>query len=107
LKTSLIEHSIINGKLFGLFPLTILSYIYLYSVMRTTNIFLAVGVAAILAVVIAPALVESATAAIRDACEKNDNIRDGECKGNTDQNGKDDVRLNPADKAPPGQNDDD
>jgi hypothetical protein len=75
--------------------------------MKTSGIFLAIGVAAILAVVIAPALIESASAAIRDACEKNGRTSDGECKGNTEKNGKDDVRLNPADKAPPGQQDDD
>jgi hypothetical protein len=66
--------------------------------------FLAIGFAAVLAVVIAPALVESASAAIRDVCEKNGKIREGECTGNTDSNGKDDVRVNPANKAPHGQN---
>ena len=50
-------------------------------------------------------MIESASAAIRDACEKNGRISDGDCEGNTAKNGKDDVRLNPADKAPPGQND--
>lgn len=45
-----------------------------------------------------------ADAAIRDACEKNGKISEGGCEGNTDKNGKDDVRLNPANKAPPGQN---
>lgn len=53
---------------------------------------------------IAPALVESASAAIRDVCEKNDRVSEGECTGNTDKNGKDDVAVNPANKAPPGQN---
>lgn len=66
--------------------------------------FLAIGFAAVLAVVIAPALVESASAAIRDVCEKNDRVSEGECTGNTDKNGKDDVAVNPANKAPPGQN---
>lgn len=73
--------------------------------MNKSSIFLAIGVAAVLAVVIAPAVVESASAAIRDACEKNGRTNDGGCTGNTDKNGKDDVRLNPADKKPPGQND--
>lgn len=74
--------------------------------MNSRTIFLVIGFAAVLAVVIAPALVESASAAIRDACEKNGQTRDGSCKGNTDKNGKDDVRLNPANKKPPGQNKD-
>jgi hypothetical protein len=73
--------------------------------MKTSAIFLAIGIVAVMAVAIVPALTGTASAAIRDACEKNDNIRDGECNGNTDKNGKDDVRLNPADKAPPGQQD--
>jgi hypothetical protein len=70
-------------------------------------IFLAVGVAAVLAVIIAPALVVSASAAIRDVSEKNGSIKEGECKGNTDKNGKDDERVNNNDFAPPGQNKDD
>jgi hypothetical protein len=70
-----------------------------------SSIFLAIYVAAVLAVLIAPAVVESASAAIRNACEKNGRISEGDCEGNTAKNGKDDVRLNPADKAPPGQND--
>ena len=74
--------------------------------MNNTNaIFLAIGIAAVLAIVVAPAMIESASAAIRDACEKNGRVSDGDCEGNTEKNGKDDVRLNPADKAPPGQND--
>ena len=74
--------------------------------MNNTNaIFLAIGIAAVLAIVVAPAMIESASAAIRDACEKNGRTSDGGCEGNTAKNGKDDVRLNPADKAPPGQND--
>jgi hypothetical protein len=73
--------------------------------MNKSSIFLAIGVAAVLAVVIAPAVVESASAAIRDACEKNGRISEGGCEGNTAKNGKDDVRVNPANKAPPGQND--
>jgi hypothetical protein len=75
--------------------------------MKTSAMLLAVGVAAILTVVTAPLLVHSASAAIRDVCEKNDNIKEGECKGNTDQNGKDDQRVNNNDFAPPGQNKDD
>jgi hypothetical protein len=74
--------------------------------MNNTNaIYLAIGIVAVLAIVVAPAMIESASAAIRDACEKNGRISDGDCEGNTEKNGKDDVRLNPADKAPPGQND--
>ena len=74
--------------------------------MNNTNaIFLAIGIAAVLAIVVAPAMIESASAAIRDACEKNGRTSDGGCEGNTAKNGKDDVRLNPANKAPPGQND--
>jgi hypothetical protein len=74
--------------------------------MNNTNaIFVVIGIAAVLAIVVAPAMIESASAAIRDACEKNGRISDGDCEGNTAKNGKDDVRLNPADKAPPGQND--
>jgi hypothetical protein len=88
------------------FPITLLSYIIQNLAMKRSAI-LAVGVVAILAVVIAPALVESASAAIRDVCEKNDNIKEGECKGNTDQNGKDDQRVNNNDFPPPGQNKDD
>lgn len=72
--------------------------------MNKSSIFLAIGLAAVLAVVVAPAVVDSASAAIRDACQKNGRTSDGGCTGNTDKNGKDDVRLNPADKAPPGQN---
>jgi hypothetical protein len=73
--------------------------------MNTKTVFLTVGIAAILALVIAPALIfETASAAIRDACTKNDRTTDGGCTGNTDQNGKTNVRLNPADQAPPGQN---
>jgi uncharacterized membrane protein len=74
--------------------------------MKTSAILLAIGIVAVMAAAIVPALTGTASAAIRDACEKNGNIRDGECNGNTDKNGKDDVRLNPADKAPPGQQDD-
>ena len=74
--------------------------------MNNTNaIFLAIGIAAVLAIVVAPAMIESASAAIRDACEKNGRVSDGDCEGNTAKNGKEDVRLNPANKAPPGQND--
>jgi hypothetical protein len=86
------------------FPIIHLSYIIQNLAMKRSAILLAVGVAAALAVVIAPALVESASAAIRDVCVKNDNIREGECKGNTDQNGKDDQRVNNNNFAPPGQN---
>jgi hypothetical protein len=89
------------------FPITLLVYISLYRVMKTNAIFLAIGVAAVLAVIIAPALVVSASAAIRDVCEKNGSIKEGECKGNTDKNGKDDERVNNNDFAPPGQNKDD
>jgi hypothetical protein len=71
--------------------------------MRTTGSLLVV-VAGVLAVVISPALVESASAAIRDVCEKNGNIKEGECKGNTLQNGKDDQRVNNNNFPPPGQN---
>jgi hypothetical protein len=74
--------------------------------MNNTNaIFLAIGIAAVLAIVVAPAMIESASAAIRDACQKNGRTSDGDCEGNTAKNGKEDVRLNPANKAPPGQND--
>jgi hypothetical protein len=45
-----------------------------------------------------------ADAAIRDVCEKNGRTSEGGCTGNTDKNGKDDVAVNPANKAPPGQN---
>jgi hypothetical protein len=72
--------------------------------MKTSAILIAVGVAAILAVVITPTLVNSASAAIRDVCEKNGRISEGECKGNTDKNGKDDQRVNNNDFPPPGQN---
>jgi len=72
---------------------------------NTNTIFLAIGIAAVLAIVVAPALIELASAAIRDACIKNDRISEGDCEGNTAKNGKSDVRLDPADKAPPGQND--
>ena len=52
--------------------------------MNNTNaIFLAIGIAAVLAIVVAPAMIESASAAIRDACEKNDRISEGDCEGNT------------------------
>ena len=69
---------------------------------KTTIVFVTLAAAA-LAVVLAPSLVTPASAAIRDACEKNGRISEGGCNGNTDKNGKDDVRLNPADKQPPGQ----
>jgi hypothetical protein len=36
-------------------------------------------------------MIESASAAIRDACEKNGRVSDGDCEGNTEKNGKDDV----------------
>jgi hypothetical protein len=91
-----------NNSVF--FPVKLLAYIIQNLAMKRSAILLVVGVAAALAVVIAPALVESASAAIRDVCEKNDNIREGECKGNTDRNGKDDQRVNNNDFPPPGQN---
>jgi hypothetical protein len=72
--------------------------------MKTSAMFLAIGVAAVLAVIIAPSLTVSASAAIRDVCEKNGQIKEGECNGNTAKNGKDDERVNNNDFAPPGQN---
>jgi hypothetical protein len=60
--------------------------------------------AAALAVVLAPSLVAPASAAIRDVCEKNGRISEGSCEGNTAKNGKDDIAVNPANKAPLGQN---
>jgi hypothetical protein len=72
--------------------------------MKTSAMLLAVCVAAVLTVVIVPALIESASAAIREVCEKNGNIQEGECKGNTDRNGKDDQNVNNNNFPPPGQN---
>ena len=75
------------------------------SVMNTKTTFAIIATVAILvAAAITPTLMTPASAAIRDACQKNDRTSDGECTGNTDRNGKDDVRLNPANKAPAGQN---
>ena len=48
--------------------------------------------------------VEQDLAAIGDACEKNGRISEGDYEGNTAKNGNDDVRVNPANNAPPGQN---
>jgi hypothetical protein len=100
------------------FPLTFLSYIYLNPVMRTTTILLAAGVAAVLAVVIAPALVEPASAdpapkqdpscsdpkfEDRDSCpgkseDAEGNDRDDECtarnRGQSDEDCDDDI-VNP------------
>lgn len=72
--------------------------------MKTSAIFLAIGVAAVLAVVISPVLIESASAAIREVCEKNGNIREGECNGNVEKNGKKDLNVNNNNFPPPGQN---
>jgi hypothetical protein len=72
--------------------------------MNSKTTFAIIVTVAILAAAITPTLLTPASAAIRDACEKNDRISEGECKGNSPTNGKDDVRLNPADKAPAGQN---
>ena len=69
-----------------------------------TTLAIIATVAILVAAAITPTLMTPASAAIRDACEKNGRISEGECTGNTDRNKKDDVRLNPANKAPPGQN---
>jgi uncharacterized membrane protein len=74
------------------------------SAMNTKTTFAIIATVAILAAAITPTLMTDASAAIRDACQKNGRTSDGECTGNTDRNGKNDVRLNPANKAPPGQN---
>jgi hypothetical protein len=69
---------------------------------KTTIIFVALAAAA-LAVVLAPSLVATASAQITDVCKKNGRTSEGECTGNTDQNGKVPARQNPAGKEPPGQ----
>ena len=71
--------------------------------MNSKTTFAIIVTVAILAAAITPTFLTPASAAIRDACEKNGRISEGGCTGNTDRNGKDDVRLNPANKAPPGQ----
>ena len=53
---------------------------------------------AILSVALAPMVTNDASAKIREGCEKNGDVKEGSCRGNTDKNGKDDVCINPNDK---------
>ncbi len=50
---------------------------------------------ALLSVALAPLVANQASARISEGCEKNGNVRDGSCTGNTDKNGKDPVCINP------------
>ena len=50
---------------------------------------------ALLSVALAPMVTNEASARISEGCKKNDNVKEGSCKGNTDKNGKDDVCVNP------------
>ena len=51
-----------------------------------------------LSVALAPLVTNQASAKISQGCEKNGNVKEGSCKGNTDKNGKDDVCINPKGK---------
>jgi hypothetical protein len=53
---------------------------------------------ALLSVALAPLVTNQASARISEGCEKNGNVKEGSCKGNTDKNGKDDVCINPKGK---------
>jgi hypothetical protein len=53
---------------------------------------------ALLSVALAPLVTNQASARISEGCEKNGDVKEGSCKGNTDKNGKDDVCINPKGK---------
>jgi hypothetical protein len=53
---------------------------------------------ALLSAALAPMVTNEASARISEGCEKNGNVKEGSCKGNTDKNGKDDVCVNPKGK---------
>ena len=53
---------------------------------------------AILSIALAPMVTNDASAKIREGCEKNGNVKEGSCNGNTNKNGKDDVCINPNNK---------
>ena len=53
---------------------------------------------ALLSVALAPLVTTEASAKISKGCEKNGNVKEGSCNGNTDKNGKDDVCVNPKGK---------
>ena len=63
--------------------------------MNTKIIFATVIFSALLSVAIAPMIVNDASAKISQGCEKNGNVNEGSCQGNTAKNGKDPVCINP------------
>ena len=58
-------------------------------------IFATIIFSALLSVALAPLITNNASARISGGCEKNGNVREGSCHGNTEKNGKDPVCINP------------
>jgi glycerol kinase len=53
---------------------------------------------ALLSVALAPMIANQASARISEGCEKNGNVKEGSCTGNTNKNGKEKVCQNPKGK---------